>query len=114
MPRNPVRHSNPLNQELDEGDLPYFQEIAELAKLPGTWEKMHNYWRFRCDDGPVFNWWPSTGSVNFQGPREKTQAFKLKFLLAVCDQANNAEEFLEGRSSRQPRRIPVWADEVEN
>ena len=26
------------------------------------------YWRFRFEDGAILNFWPSTHTINFQGP----------------------------------------------
>ena len=50
---------------------------GELAKLKacvagldyqGEWSEESEKWVFRSADGAVLNWWPSTGTVNIQGP----------------------------------------------
>lgn len=51
--------------------------MVAATKVPGKWHKMANgYRRFDCKDGAILNWWPSTGTINFQGPTEKADAFR--------------------------------------
>ena len=34
------------------------------------------YWRFRCKNGAILNFWPSTQTINFQGPAKEAQEFR--------------------------------------
>jgi hypothetical protein len=43
----------------------------------GTWQAMpRGYWRFLCQSGAILNWWPTTGTLNVQGPAESANAFE--------------------------------------
>ena len=46
-----------------------FRAIMEQISPGGRWEK-DDYCRYRTVDGAVANFWPTRGTVNFQGPPE--------------------------------------------
>lgn len=41
------------------------------------------YWRFNDQTGAILNWWPSTGTYNFQGPPPAKRALESAFFSAV-------------------------------
>ena len=60
------------------GSLEQLQEIVRLSEVVGDWQFMPaGYWRFLCHDGAILNWWPSTGTIDFQGLLAERQAFEL-------------------------------------
>jgi hypothetical protein len=51
------------------GSLQQLQDIVRNCAISGEWQ-MHTanlFYRFRTETGAILNWWPSTGTVNFQG-----------------------------------------------
>lgn len=67
------------------GTIEQLREIVALTGVPGEWEWMRaSYWRYRCDDGAILNWWPSTGTFNFQGPAAAANAFKWALIEVVA------------------------------
>ena len=43
----------------------------ERTGMAGTWSvKGNGEQQFKASDGGILNWWPSTGTISFQGPRE--------------------------------------------
>jgi len=75
MSRSPARFKGGLNQ---------LQTIVELLNIPGRWEFMQaEYWRYRCEDGAILNWWPSTGTLNLQGPPAAARDFEHALRRAV-------------------------------
>lgn len=63
--------------------------------LAGEWEAMPTgYWRFVCKSGALLNFWPQTGSFNFQGP--KGAAAELENALAAV---------VIGHPTRDPARL---------
>jgi hypothetical protein len=57
-----------------------FDQLCQVVSATGAlghWEPMPNdYFRFVCKSGAIFNWWPSTGTFNFQGPPDAAAQFK--------------------------------------
>ena len=57
--------------------------LAELkaavsaCQLEGEWSEKNGFHSFHAETGEVLNWWPSTGTVQFQGKRQ--QEFKALF-----------------------------------
>ena len=50
-----------------------FQELESLIAglgYTGTWADVDNGKQFRCEDGAILNWFISTGTLQYQGPRE--------------------------------------------
>ena len=51
--------------------------IVARSGVSGTWEEMPAcYWRYVCASKAILNWWPSTGTINFQGPPRAKEAFR--------------------------------------
>ena len=50
----------------------------------GQWEWMPaGFWQFKRPDGAILNWWPTTGTFNFQGSPAARDAFKLALITVV-------------------------------
>jgi len=53
--------------------LKYYGSIEDLkwlvvsATISGDWEQQGDKWVFRSSRGGILNWWPSSGTVHFQG-----------------------------------------------
>lgn len=80
------------------GSFPQLCALVTAAALPGVWEKMPTgYVRFVCHTGALLNWWPSTGSVNFQGPRDAASQFEQALLIAVEQLPRSARQLTDQR-----------------
>ena len=111
MTRKPQRYSKASGQGLYAGDLPFLMELVRLTKEPGQWEEMDNYWRFRCDTGAIYNWWPSTGTFNFQGPCDQKERFSLKMMWASFQYGDLVSNAMDCGYPLLNYHIPVWSDE---
>lgn len=85
------------------GTLEQLQYLVALTEVLGAWEWMATgYWCYRCRSGAILNWWPSTGTINFQGPAQ--QAAELRYalihVLRCGDSASN--KMLEHRTAASP------------
>lgn len=50
---------------------------SRLEGLDGHWNEVNpNQFQFRCSNGAVMNWYPSTGIINFQGKAESAKVLK--------------------------------------
>jgi hypothetical protein len=51
------------------GSLSQLQELVRECVFPGEWQlqTMNGFYRFRAETGAILNWWPTTGTINFQG-----------------------------------------------
>jgi len=53
------------------GDLNGLQAAVEKCGLKGTWKELEKNYRFEDKFGHIINWWPSTGTVQFQGTKKE-------------------------------------------
>ena len=69
-----------------------FDRLAAIVMAtgsPGRWEWMPaEFWQFRRPDGAILNWWPTTGTFNFQGPAAARDEFERALVAVVCGAAN--------------------------
>ena len=50
------------------GSLDDLKEKVGTTGIGGEWaEAPPGKWRFRGEDGTIVNWWPKTGTIQFQG-----------------------------------------------
>lgn len=51
------------------GSLEDLQEIVVRCATPGEWSfhRKSRFYRFQAKTGAILNWWPTTGTINFQG-----------------------------------------------
>lgn len=68
--------SNKFRGEPDE-----MKHLIASTGIAGTWDDKENCLSFRSRMGDVFNWYPSTGTFNFQG--SKTPDFQSKITAAI-------------------------------
>jgi predicted nucleotide-binding protein len=80
------------------GSLEELKETVAACELEGEWRENtgNGFHSFRADTGEVLNWWPSTGTVQFQGKRQA----EFKALFSNCRSA---------RTSRASKTAPTAA-----
>jgi hypothetical protein len=51
------------------GSLRELQDTVMRCAIPGEWSfhKKSRFYRFHAETGAILNWWPNTGTINFQG-----------------------------------------------
>lgn len=66
------------------GDIEQLQQIVETAGYVGQWEhkESNNCHSFKARTREVLNWWPSKGTIQFQGKNAETMKAKI---LPLCD-----------------------------
>jgi hypothetical protein len=62
------------------GSLDELQDIVTRCAIPGEWSfhKKNRFYRFQATTGAILNWWPTTGTINFQG--RDAEQFEALFL----------------------------------
>jgi hypothetical protein len=63
-----------------QGSLEELQDIVLRFAIRGEWSfhKKNRFYRFQAATGAILNWWPNTGTINFQG--QDAQKFERLFL----------------------------------
>jgi hypothetical protein len=84
------------------GSLEELQEVVLRCAILGEWSfhKKSRFYRFQAEAGAILNWWPNTGTINFQG--HHAEQFEVLFL----DQA------LVGAAQSEPTLVceeAAWA-----
>jgi hypothetical protein len=59
-----------------KGTLDELKERVKACGAEGDWEELSNGHQFRCKDGAKFNWYPTTGKVQFQGSKEASMRLR--------------------------------------
>ena len=61
------------------GSLDHLKAAVAACELEGEWSEntANRFHSFHAESGEVLNWWPSTGTVQFQG--ENSDAFRALF-----------------------------------
>jgi len=75
-----------------QGSLDDLQDIVMRCAIPGEWSyhKKTRFYGFQAATGAILNWWPSTGSINFQGhDTEQFEALFLKHALVAAAQSES-------------------------
>jgi hypothetical protein len=62
------------------GDYERLKKCVSRTGVAGHWRKIDNQIQYRADDGAVLNWWKSTGTVTFQGPKLATAKLEEQFV----------------------------------
>lgn len=76
------------------GSIYQLQQVIRMTRVVGEWQYMPaGYWRFVGRDGAILNWWPSTGTINFQGPFAAASAFE-RALIEVVARGQHPERAL--------------------
>lgn len=59
-----------------KGSYEDLQAIVERAREPGEWRTFSDKYEFRAQEGGILCWWPSTGTITYQGPLAPRDALK--------------------------------------
>ena len=73
-----------------QGSLEELQDIVLRSAIRGEWHfhKTSRFYRFQAATGAILNWWPKTGTINFQGhDAELFEALFLKHALVGATQS---------------------------
>jgi len=68
-----------------KGSLEHLRTWVNAAGYSGTWSEIANGHQFRADNGAILNWFPKTGTLQFQGP--ETERERLRSDLEVASPA---------------------------
>lgn len=78
------------------GSINQLQQVIRMTGVVGEWEYMPAcYWRFVCRDGAILNWWPTTKTLNFQGPPAAKAALELAIAKAISGAHRVDQRLLE-------------------
>jgi hypothetical protein len=94
-----------------KGSLTELQEVVAACKIRGKWQKSaeHHCYRFISKSKKmVLNWWPHTGTINFQGKRqERFEALVLKHAPDSLSEADSGgwEELPAVQGSRKAKKV---------
>ena len=61
------------------GNYRKLRQLTALTGAAGQWRVRENHYQYRAATGAVLNWWKSTGTVTFQGPRRGAKKLKKAF-----------------------------------
>jgi hypothetical protein len=76
-----------------QGSVDDLQDIVMRCAVSGEWcfHKKSRFYRFQTATGAILNWWPTTGTMNFQGrDAERFEALFLKHALVGAAQSEPA------------------------
>jgi hypothetical protein len=63
------------------GDLAKLKKCVARTGVVGQWREIPNHQaQYRTDDDAILNWWESTGTVAFQGPKQAVKKLKKAFV----------------------------------
>jgi hypothetical protein len=66
------------------GDFNKLEKCVLRTGVPGKWREIpHHQVQYRTDDDAILNWWESTGTVAFQGPKLAIEKLKKPFVRAA-------------------------------
>lgn len=82
------------------GSIENLMAIISTIDMAGDWQITRKKVVYRACDGTVVNWWPTTKTINFQGPELRAEIFEERFWAAA------AEVFSRGNISRD-RPVPA-------
>lgn len=51
------------------GEIDGLKSAVAKVGLRGSWDELESNYRFRDKKGHIINWWPSTGTIQFQGTK---------------------------------------------
>jgi hypothetical protein len=68
------------------GDLKTLKRIVALTGIAGQWKQIESHYQYQVYTGAVLNWWPSTGTITFQGRERAADDLKaaiFKFVVVM-------------------------------
>jgi hypothetical protein len=66
-----------------KADFKTLRKVVALTGILGEWRRRENHRQYRAWNGSVLNWWKSTGTVTFQGPKIPAKALEKAFSKVV-------------------------------
>jgi hypothetical protein len=68
-----------------KGTFEDLQDIVMRCAILGEWcyHRTNRFYRFQAATGAILNWWPTTGTINFQG--HDAEQFEAIFLVAQSE-----------------------------
>jgi hypothetical protein len=79
------------------GDFKMLKKCVSRTEVTGQWRDFGNQRQFCTPDGAVLNWWESTGTISFQGPKLAVLKLKGPFVRAALKKGLLADERDRGK-----------------
>ena len=80
-----------------EGTLDELKALLEQAGFSGRWsDDGRGKHSFRSSENGVLNWWPNTGSLNFQGKAESKTKLEAQFEDSVSETRVSEQDEISG------------------
>lgn len=68
------------------GGVHQLPQLFQAAEISGYWRQLrHGQLQFRAAGGGIFNFWPTTKTVNFQGKEAGARALYLAIMTALAE-----------------------------
>ena len=67
------------------GDFAELEIRVSALGYVGEWSEDDGKWAFRSEDGAILNWWPSTGTLQIQGPKVASTKLREALLGSLAD-----------------------------
>ncbi len=87
------------------------ERLSSVGAAEGWSELNENQKQFRATDGGILNWYPSTGTITFQGPRDAKS--KLESAVARCPSRlpiiRQTSDVYSLKRSKFPAKRGFWA-----
>ncbi len=78
-----------------EGTPSQLRRDVAATEVAGVWEEaFEGTWRYRCDDGAILEWRPTTDILSFQGPSQAAARFERKLVALLTDSCEVGIEYL--------------------
>lgn len=78
------------------GDFDQLASVVLATGSSGQWEWMPaEFWQYKTFGGAILNWWPTTKTLNFQGPPAAKAALELAIAKAVSGAHRVDQRLLE-------------------
>ena len=75
--------NRPISSRRFLGTILQLQEIVAMTNLDGKWAPIPHGWSYRCQSGALLNWWPTTGTINFQGSHGVAAEFEAALIEVI-------------------------------
>ncbi|MDP9023776.1 MAG: nucleotide-binding protein [Candidatus Eremiobacteraeota bacterium] len=78
-----------------KGSYEDLQAIVEGTREPGEWRELPDKYEFRAQEGGILCWWPTTGTIAYQGPASARDALR-----AAVDQSSDEFKVASGSAPK--------------
>jgi hypothetical protein len=88
----------------------HLQDTVMWCAILGEWSfhKKNRFYRFHAETGAILNWWPTTGTINFQG-RHAEQFERLFLDQALVAAAHSEPGLVCEQSAWEAVPGPTWS-----